>query len=667
MTLGTQKYDRWLERIGSARQIQRRHRDDWSRFRNLYLWGTNRQTIQAHRTLNIDSVRLNLGFAYTRQLLPRVFFKAPRVFAEPKRPGDDQAAIASGLALNYIHEEIDAWTQYRMAVLDALIFGIGIVKFGFDSEFGIDPADVVDRIDARVEINSMREQLTQVRTMAGLGPGKLPPKTKPFHGGDPLLEYHQNVIREFPWALRVSPYDFLVDPEATSLENAKWVAHRIRRPVDDIKEDKRYRGNRTKLKGENMTAANETVWDESGDPQDPEKREMGAIGGELVRSIARQAPLGTDSAPKLEPYGTIYEVWDRKTDTVITICPELSEELRYEPNPFEMEGFPFEIIGFNEVPDRFYPKSDFADIEPQILELNQIRQMSLQWFRRKAKFITAMPENTLSEEQMEMLTGPDPFVVLEIQGQTTDQIKELDLGDFNPAIYEIEERLKRDIRDAIGLSEEQLGSAVAGVTATASANVEASANIRIADKQLKVEVFCRNCARKLLQIIRQFFPPEVMVPVVGARGTNWMPLTAEEIRREYDVRIEAGSTTKPNDEVKRRQWTEIIQALGPLQQTGVINVNWLELLRQTLYAYGVSDPELILQGQMPPVLPPEMLMGGGMQPGVGGQSPEATGSMSAPGMGVPVGGPEAGNGAESMGGRFSDAIMNALSQQRVGT
>jgi hypothetical protein len=48
------------------------------------------------------------------------------------------------------------------------------------------------------------------------------------------------ILEDSPFAERVSPNDVFVDPDGTSMHDIKWIAQRIRRPIGDVKQDKRY-------------------------------------------------------------------------------------------------------------------------------------------------------------------------------------------------------------------------------------------------------------------------------------------------------------------------------------------------------------------------------------------------------------------------------------------
>ena len=61
------------------------------------------------------------------------------------------------------------------------------------------------------------------------------------------------IVEDQPFVERISPFDMFVDPEATCLEDANWIAQRIVRPLEEAKKDKRYKASaRKKLDADNI-------------------------------------------------------------------------------------------------------------------------------------------------------------------------------------------------------------------------------------------------------------------------------------------------------------------------------------------------------------------------------------------------------------------------------
>ena len=49
------------------------------------------------------------------------------------------------------------------------------------------------------------------------------------------------VVEDQPFVERISPFDVYVDPQATTLEEASWIAQRLVRPLEEAKNDNRYK------------------------------------------------------------------------------------------------------------------------------------------------------------------------------------------------------------------------------------------------------------------------------------------------------------------------------------------------------------------------------------------------------------------------------------------
>lgn len=674
---------RWRNRLTIARRVQETHRISWTEYRELFLYGDLLSSIFRVLRLRADAVRVNMASAYVRSTLPRLIYRTPKVLCSARRPGDEESASNDTILLNYLFREMRAWNTFKLVGLDALMFGCGFVKFGFDSEYHFDPKSVITRIEGSAMIDALRNQVREIREFAGLGSPDRPalaPKTKPFDGKRTSTdEYNTLVVKERPWMLRVSPYDLLIDPDAKSLDDAKWVAHRIVRPIEDVRDDESYTAARKEVQAETWESMPAGVTQgsiESGDPvfpgYDGDPRMGTANYGQSIHSITRDQSAGyarfggvdDDSRPGLI---SLFEIWDRRTDTVRTVTMGLDKYLR-EPaaNPFEIEGgLPFEMLGFNDVPDRFYPKSDFADLMPKQIELNRIRQFSLQWLKRiAAKVVTISKMGVLSTKQKDQLTGPESFIHIESEmpGALADLIQRVDMGEFDGAIYEVEERLRRDLKDELGIGSEQFGNAQEDTTATATASAEAARDVRIDEKRRAMEEFAGRCARKILSLSAQFFPPSVVGKITGGAVDKWVEISAEDVRADLDIEIEADSATKPNDEVRRRQLVELLGTIAPLMVPGPMGTPtlpsvWRELIKPMLTAYGFSDPERILDTLEGKVAGQDPMLAAMMaqQQGAMGQQP----GMSMPGTPSTVGSSGVGPTAPGVAGQ-PDGVPGAF-------
>ena len=151
----------------------------------------------------------------------------------------------------------------------------------------------------------------------------------------------------------------------------------------------------------------------------------------------------------------------------------------------------------------------------------------------------------------------------------------------------------------------------------------------IRDRLDRVETFIANLATKLLQINQQYVTGQQAAKVVGRDGASvFVPYTREDIKGQYQFRVEAGSTVPKNETFRRQSALGMLQAMGPFIQTGQVNVQ--ELLRVVLRdGFAIKNPEKFLQE--PPQQQPQM----GMSAGLNSQALQALGAGGGVGVDAP--------------------------------
>lgn len=77
----------------------------------------------------------------------------------------------------------------------------------------------------------------------------------------------------------------------------------------------------------------------------------------------------------------------------------------------------------------------------------------------------------------------------------------------------------------------------------------------------KIEEGIGEVGRLLLQLCLQFMDAEMVTSLIGPNGQQWQQLDKQTIRR-FNVRIEGGSTQKPNSMGKKEEAKTVAQALG---------------------------------------------------------------------------------------------------------
>jgi hypothetical protein len=129
---------------------------------------------------------------------------------------------------------------------------------------------------------------------------------------------------------------------------------------------------------------------------------------------------------------------------------------------------------------------------------------------------------------------------------------------------------------------------------------------------------------------------EQAIRVVGAGEKRaWVRFDRDYIQGEFDFEVEGGSTQPTNESFRRQSAMQIMDAMAPFIQSGIINIQKLaEYVLQ--YGFGVKQPSMFItspeqapapeqaappmeqmppQGMPPQGLPPEAMMQGGAPQG----------------------------------------------------
>lgn len=262
---------------------------------------------------NEDQMLVNIAFSTINVISPSISVNYPKITVNAVSSEFAAQAVIAEAVVNYWWKHKDIRSEFRRAVKDMLAFGHGWVKVGYRF--------VEEEVEGESEISEANPD--------GIG--------------------HPNTIvrEDSPFAERVSVNDVFVDPDATSMKDIKWIAQRIRRPIADVKNDKRY-----------SKAARADV---------------------MPMAVSRYAddPSRRKVYDKNEGYAEIWEFYDISSNSMSVFC-EGSDMFLVKPMkmPYSF-GQPFVMIRNYDVPDHFYPIGDLESIEPLQLELNETRSQMM--------------------------------------------------------------------------------------------------------------------------------------------------------------------------------------------------------------------------------------------------------------------------------------------------
>lgn len=514
----------WANQITSGEEFRKKYSsyNKWPEYRKMYRnqWASG-------------IVPINKIFSYGRSMIPKVYFRAPRVSITATHPSLVWHAKVVEAIDNVLIRQAMLKGTLKRSILDAFLCGIGPIKLGYDSLYGYDPRQAID---------SSGGTATQVSTKTG-----------------EKIEYQTGVNPGMPWALRVMPDDIVVPWGTRSSSSLPWIAHRILRPVDDVKGDQKYE----------VTA-------------------RGRIEGTRAynKDGRRTSYQPAMKYPSDQVLAELWEVRDIKTGNVYVICEE--QLLLSANDPLQINGVPFEFITFNEDSEYFWPISDASILEPQQLELNDT---STQEARHRAiallKFL--YKKGAIDKENLEKLLSGNVGPGVEISGEDPLGTAIMLLQPHVPPDLRIAMKgILQDMQESLGLGANQMGnfSPYHGKTAAESMIVNESNENRQDERRDIVSDVLVNIVTKWNQMLFTFWQEERVTEIVTPEGQPfWIKHTGDELRGNYLLNIDPDSGMPITRTLKYQMAQDMFKTFG-----GDPLINQVGLRQMLLDHYSAVDP-----------------------------------------------------------------------------
>ena len=610
---------RYRKKIDQSRRWRQEEKYDdlWRRMIDMY---RGKHYVESSDS---DQLLVNIAFATINVIAPGVSVNYPKITVNARKSEQAPNAVVTEAIVNYWWRHYECQKEFRRAVKDTLIVGHGWVKTGYRF------------VEKDVETDAPRETADE---LADLSP-------------ESITESAQIITEDRPFVERISPFDVFVDSDCTSMSDLRWIAQRIRRPLSDVKKDKRY----------NSVARN-----------DAQPSHYSRYGLDGVRG--RDHPR-----PSVEPEDTYVEIWeyyDIDSGKMSVFC-DGGDKFLVNPTeiPFSF-GHPFVMIPNYEVPDYFYPMGELEAIEPLQMELNQTRtqmmnhrkRFSRKWLYKESAFdadgrsaLESDEDNVMvpviSEESINSVVGPMPAII------------------SPPEFYNQSELISSDIDRVSGVSEYQRGSLPEiRRTATEAGIIQDAANARSSDKLALIERSIAEVARRLVALAQEFMTGEAAVRVAGTGAKQvWLNFDKDYLQGEFDFEVEGGSTQPVNESVRRQQAVQVVDAMAPFVNTGIIDMAKLAGYLLT-YGFGIKDGASFIVPPPPPpppappapptpvtIVPPEMPQG--MPQGMPPQMPQGMPPQGMPPQGMP---PDMGGLPPELAGLPPEVLMQLLQQMEGG-
>lgn len=518
---------------------------DWKDWRDAYRgkWAPN-------------IVPVNRTFSYIRSSIPRTYFRNPSLVVTPRRPEFTWRARLIESIDNYLIRETDLKHTLKTAILQAAITGTGPIKLGFDSEFGYVPDQA---------ITSDGETITQQDTKDGS-----------------LIEYNQGVKPGLPWALPALPETVIVPWGYRIGQAMPWIAHKVIRPLEDVKHDQKYNSFRKELQG----------------------------GFTRDKDASIDDPLMKDDIN----YTQIIEIRDFKRKKIISICESMT--LLEVEDALQIEGMPWEFIIFNEDPEFFWGISDVGMLFPQQEELNDIRT-SASRHRKIAGLKFLYLKGALDPKDLERIVSTEFVPAIGIQGESLANIIMELQPHIPPDLMGSSQMIEQDIRETMGYSSNQSGEFAGRMTpptATEVNKVSEGSGIRVDERRDIVADVMVNILRKWNQYIGKFWETEQVQHIVGPDGIPvWVSYKGSDLVGEYDLLLDPDSTLPLTKQLKFSQSMQMFQMFNGDQFT-----DQMKLRQMVLKNAAHIDPnyEMLQSPQQNPNPPTNEMMAAMIQGGM---------------------------------------------------
>lgn len=435
----------------------------------------------------------NLVYAMGDSLISALVVPDPEfVVAAERSSGVSKAPIVESLD-NSLIKKLRLKKHVDAALLSGFLYNAIILKVGYDSEFGWAPY---------YDVSTGKDIVGMTMTQFNKQGHRI--ESPDYQPG-------------MPWVRHVLPHDFVVPWGTINLEDAPWAAHRIIRHIDYIKADKKYT-NTGDLKA---TISMEDF-----------------IESYLVSSKDKQkvSQKGTAKYSRKAEFVELWEIRDRMTGEVVVINRDYPKFLRKAPDAIQSAcGMPFIAIPMNKHPRTFWST-------PPAYYLGQIQKtqfdISLQAEKQRRigvlKFL--FRKGAISKENLDKLLSSDVggAIGVETQFPLNEIIAPLQTGNSYDSIQNSEYN-RRDAREAIGFSRNQMGEFDASTRRTAkeASFVAQGADLRKSKKQWLVSDLYIDIIDKVNSLCFEYWktPREILT------DETWQLKTGTELKGSYSYDV----------------------------------------------------------------------------------------------------------------------------------
>ena len=451
--------------------------------------------------------------------------------------------------------------EVRLCVRDCAKYGWGIMLTTYDVEF---EEKIVESSPETIESPLLDAAAADVAGDVAAQAAELFPEEPEI----PTFEQDERVAFDAINSRRVDPRLFVIDPDATCLEDAKWLGRKI---ICDIYAVKEFFKNHPRADELHPTDRADIDYSKSHNQRDTSPYE----------------------------YITLYEIWEKQPggSWLYQLTPKNHDfHLKTERDIFHA-GQPFQLLRWNETGDEIFAQSDILPAWTLILlERILLTKVSDGYTREHEDTYLYDKSAGISEEELNAINDPgvSKYIGATAVGgrRLSDVIIKLPKDAKSPEVLQLLSIVERELQIATGLGPNQFGQALrSGTSASESMEVAGFARARGAHKFGAVEEFVAAIATFRLGLMVQFYDPERIARIAGPDAApEWIRIQKAlghkgEIQRGLRARVEQGSLKPENNEMRLQQLYSLLQ-IGASNPALLITMNTNAILEDIAMALG---------------------------------------------------------------------------------
>lgn len=413
--------------------------------------------------------------------------------------------------------------------------------------------------------------------------------------GTSVIYIYWNI--DHPCIINVPIRDFFIDPNATNLENARYMGRRFLTSKDEL---------------EGMEIVDTSKVDENGEPSGEMKKKYQNL-DKIVRGSTGE---NTDKEEKDLFYGSTtpddesqiecIEWWTK--DRVVTIANR-SVVIEDTENPHKVAGveagdeYAEGLIPFADLRDYIDESLYYARGEVEVIADQQELLNDLTNQRNDAIAFTLNQMYTLDPKYAHLLEEienlPGAVYLAAKDALTPIAQRPVPAEAFNESL-----NIKNEIRETTASNEVVKGVGQDKKTTATEVNAQiAGAGQRLGLKitQIENDGFHR-LAKIVFEMIKRYVTEPMMVRIVGKDGIHWEQFDPAQFRGEYEPRVQLQTSIENQKQEDAEMAKEMMAAF-----LGDMDVNQLELKKIVLAKGFKLDPDEVEILITPPEVPEEML------------------------------------------------------------